>query len=93
MVSGGENGVPFDMWKATSFPTSETKFQVRQNGMWMGTSRRSICDNNFQKHSGKSPGKPLIFSRESLGKPCKRISFDCWPPAYLHRRIKKCFRS
>ena len=29
MVSGGENCVPFDMWKATSFPTTETKFQVR----------------------------------------------------------------
>ena len=52
-----------------------------QNERWMGTGRRSICDNYiFRKHSQMHPGKPLEVSRESPGKPWKRISFHCWPP-------------
>ena len=56
-----------------------------QNERWMGTDRRSICDNHIfpRKQNQKCPGKPLKFNRKSPGKPWKRISFHCWPPCVM----------
>ena len=65
------------------YAITDTKFQAKtQNERWIGTGRRSICDNSiFRKHSQKYPGKPLNLGRKSAGKPWKRNSSHCWPPS------------
>ena len=42
----GKNSVSFVMWQAASFSNNEHKISSKmQNERWMGTGRRSICDN------------------------------------------------
>ena len=79
---GGKNSVSFVMWQAASFSNNGHKILSKtQNERWMGTGRRSVCDNYiFRKHSQTYPGKLLKFGRKFPGKPWKRISFHCWPP-------------
>ena len=79
---GDKNSVSYVMWHAASFSNNEHKISSKtQNERWMGTGRRSVCDNYiFRKHSQTYPGKPLKFDRNPLENPGKEFHFTAGHP-------------
>ena len=56
-----------------------------QNKRWMGTGRRSICDNYiFRKHRQKDPGKPLNLAENALENPGKEFHFTVGHPESVY---------
>ena len=49
----GKNSISFVLWQAAYFSNKGRKISSKtQNVRWMGTGRRSVCDNYiFRKHS------------------------------------------